>query len=221
MKFPPYFTTLKINWMSIFQKEKFKPIFFVTIIILLSSLISLSGFLEFNENREGIMFTDPFLSMFEPINLTWLSFVLIYFALIVAVVNLLEHPAELILTLQAYTLMILVRILMMYSLPLNPPELLIPLTDPFVEFFGSGIVLEKDLFFSGHTSTMFLLFLTSKSSKLKTIFLAATILVGLSVLLQHVHYTIDVLVAPFVAYGCYRLVIYFNEKFIPKGFFKE
>ena len=47
----------------------------------------------------------------------------------------------------------------MYSLPFNPPPEMIPLNDPFVQFFGSGKLLTKDFFFSGHTATLFLLFL--------------------------------------------------------------
>jgi membrane-associated phospholipid phosphatase len=89
---------------------------------------------------------------------------------------------------------------------------MILLNDPFVQFFGSGDVLTKDLFFSGHTATLFLLFLISEKKYLKIIFLLCTILVGIAVLLQHVHYTIDVLAAPFFAYASYKLAAVINEK---------
>jgi len=41
--------------------------------------------------------------------------------------------------------------------------------------------------------------------------LIGTILVGLSVILQHAHYTVDVLVAPFVAYASYRIALHIVE----------
>jgi membrane-associated phospholipid phosphatase len=41
---------------------------------------------------------------------------------------------------------------------------------------------------------------------LKAFFLIAAIVVGVSVLLQHVHYTIDVFVAPFFAYCSFYIV---------------
>lgn len=75
-----------------------------------------------------------------------------------------------------------------------------------LQLFGKGEILTKDLFFSGHTGTLFLLFLLVENKYLKTIFLAATILVGSAVLLQHVHYSVDVFVAPFVAYGSFRII---------------
>jgi membrane-associated phospholipid phosphatase len=108
--------------------------------------------------------------------------------------------------LQTYGLMVFFRGAAMYLTPFNAPEKIIILHDPFVQFFGDGGILTKDLFFSGHTGTMFLIFLLVENKTLKTIFLVATILVGSAVLLQHVHYTIDVFVAPFVAYGSYRII---------------
>lgn len=94
----------------------------------------------------------------------------------------------------------------MYLTPFNAPENILVLNDPFVQLFGKGEILTKDLFFSGHTGTSFLLVLLVDNKKLKVVFLIATILVGSAVLLQHVHYTIDVFVAPFVAYSSYRII---------------
>jgi len=89
---------------------------------------------------------------------------------------------------------------------LNPPEKMIPLNDPVVEFFGTGQLLTKDLFFSGHTATIFLLYLLADKKLLKTFFLVSAIVVGIGVLLQHVHYSIDVFVAPFFAYCSFYIV---------------
>jgi len=94
----------------------------------------------------------------------------------------------------------------MYLTPFEAPEKIILLDDPFVQFFAKGDILTKDLFFSGHTGTLFLLFLLAENKTLKTIFLILTLMVGTAVLLQHVHYSIDVFVAPFVAYGSYKII---------------
>jgi membrane-associated phospholipid phosphatase len=114
--------------------------------------------------------------------------------------------------LQAYSLLGVIRMAAMYIIPLNPPPDMIPLNDPFVEYFGTGRLLTKDLFFSGHTATLFLLFLTVQSKKLKILFLTCTIALGLSVLLQHVHYSIDVLAAPFFTYTCFHIILFFHKK---------
>ena len=113
---------------------------------------------------------------------------------------------------QAYGLMVIFRTIAMYLTPFAAPESSILLNDPFVQLFGEGKILTKDLFFSGHTGTLFLLFLLADNKKFKTVFLAATILVGLAVLLQHVHYSIDVFVAPFIAYGSYRIIKRFHTR---------
>jgi hypothetical protein len=49
-----------------------------------------------------------------------------------------------------------------------------------------------------------------RSKTLKVLCFAACASVAVLVLLQHAHYTIDVLVAPFVAFGVQRLVHHFT-----------
>jgi membrane-associated phospholipid phosphatase len=152
------------------------------------------------------MFPDPILALFPAVNLTWLTFGLIYLGLVCGIVFLTRHPRAMLIAFQSYVLMVAVRIAAMYVLPLAAPPTAIPLQDPTVQYLGTGKLLTQDLFFSGHTSTLFLLFLTAQGKGLRTVFLVCTVAVGISVLLQHVHWTVDVLVAPFVAYTCFRVV---------------
>ena len=190
--------------------------FAVSVIILALVLYFYSGFLNHIEAREGFAFDDPVLNLFTPVNLTWLIFIAIYLSLISGIIILIRNPVRLMLALQVYTVLILVRMIAMYSVPFNPPPSMIPLNDPFVQFFGTGKLLTKDLFFSGHTATLFLLFLVIDKRPYKQIFLFLTLLVGICVILQHVHYFIDVFSAPFFTYGCYILVKRVRERV---GFF--
>jgi membrane-associated phospholipid phosphatase len=103
--------------------------------------------------------------------------------------------------------MVVIRMVAMGVTPLDPPATMIPLIDPTVTYFGTGMTPTRDLFFSGHTATMLLLALTVPSAPWRTVFGVATAAVALSVLAQHAHYTVDVLAAPFFAYGAYRLVL--------------
>ncbi|HEY7750927.1 MAG TPA: phosphatase PAP2-related protein, partial [Ignavibacteriaceae bacterium] len=145
--------------------------------------------------------------LFNPLDLTWVTFGLIYFSVIAAIISLINKPFCLFFAIQSYGLMLMFRLFVMYLTPLDAPEKLIPLHDPFVQMFSAGDILTKDLFFSGHTATMFLLFLVVKNRSLKVIFLFTTILVGFAVLLQHVHYSVDVAAAPVFAYSAYRIVL--------------
>ena len=201
-----------MNWKSFFNIKRNRNEFILTIILLAILLISFSQFLQFIEKRNGVVLPDPLLNIFSPIDLTWLTFSLIYLSLILFLFSVAKEPDKLLIAMQAYGLMVIFRTIAMYLVPLEPPETMLLLNDPFVQLFGKGEILTKDLFFSGHTATLFLLFLLTEKKTLKFIFLISTFIVGISVLLQHVHYSIDVFVAPFVAYGSYRIIKIYREK---------
>lgn len=200
-----------MTWKEALSDKRYKSEAVLTLTILAIALLSLTNFLNFIETRQGIILADPILRHFGPINLTWLIFGLIYICLIVAIINLAKYPRQLMLILQTYSLLVIVRMAAMYLMPLNPPPDMISLNDPFVQYFGTGRLLTKDLFFSGHTATIFLLFLFARNKILKYVFLSCTIAVGISVLLQHVHYSIDVLAAPFFAYSCFCIILYLHK----------
>ena len=201
-----------MKWIEFYRNKNLRTEFLITIILLAVTLFSLTHFLDYVQLRQGIVLPDPILDLFKPINLTWLTFGLIYCSLILAIILLANNPVRLMFAIQVYIVFIIVRIAAMYLVPLNPPEQMIQLNDPFVQFFGTGKLLTKDLFFSGHTATLFILFLVTEKKYFKYFFLAATIVVGLAVLLQHVHYSIDVFAAPFFTYVCYKLVSLYNLK---------
>ena len=199
-----------MKWKEFFTIRKTELI--ITVLFLAVILFVFPNFLAFVEGRQGVVLADPILELFKPIDLTWLTFGLIYLSLIVAIFSFAAKPDILLLALQSYSLLVIFRMMVMYSAPLDAPERMILLNDPLVQFLGGGEVLTKDLFFSGHTATLFLLFLVSDKKRLKIIFLMSTVLVGIAVLLQHVHYAIDVLAAPFFAYSSYKIVTIINER---------
>ena len=201
-----------MNWKSFFNIKRNRNEFILTIILLAILMISFSQFLQFIEKRNGAVLPDPLLNIFSPIDLTWLTFSLIYLSIIVFLISIIKEPDKLLTAMQAYGLMVIFRTIAMYLVPLEPPETMLLLNDPFVQLFGKGEILTKDLFFSGHTATLFLVFLLTEKKTLKFIFLISTFIVGISVLLQHVHYSIDVFVAPFVAYSSYRIIKIYREK---------
>lgn len=207
-------TKMVSTWKNELENKNFRILFILSIIITVISVTLFSHFRVFNESRVGFVFTDPFQALFSPIDLTWSTFILIYGGLFLGVFFFIQKPKIFVHAILTYSILVLFRIVLMYSIPLEPPLTMISLRDPFVELFSPGPPLDKDLFFSGHTATMFMLFLLAYTPTLKKIFLVSSILIGLSVILQHNHYTVDVLVAPFVAYGSYRIALIFIEKTI-------
>jgi len=119
---------------------------------------------------------------------------------------LLPYPRRLVLGAQAYAVMVLLRMAVMSVTPLEAPTTTIPLRDPLVQILGTGEVLTRDLFFSGHTATLALLAFLAPGRRSRRFFVACTALVAVCVLWQHVHYTVDVLVAPFFAVASRELV---------------
>lgn len=199
-------------WRSSLSERPFRTKFIISTLLLSVALFFLAKFLDYNEERPVFSFADPFLSRFMPIDLTWFTFLLIYGALVIGLLAMAKYPKRILIAFQSYTLVSSLRLITIYFLPLNAPPHIIPMQDPFVEFFGGGETLLRDLFFSGHTATMFLLALTAKHKKLKWTFVVLTVVVAASVLAQHVHYTIDVIAAPFFAYTSYRISRLINKK---------
>jgi len=204
---------MKENWKSFINKKNSKIIIILSLILLAAALFSISKFIVFVEARDGVVLDDPLFHFYKAIDLNYVIFALIYVSLILAILFLIKYPKELLIAIQAYSLMVFIRIAAMYLVPLNQHPDAIDLQDPIVFLIGTGQKVTKDLFFSGHTSTLFLMFLTAKNKIFKYIFLTSSVLVGTFVVLQKVHYAIDVFAAFFFAYGSYRAIIILNKKF--------
>lgn len=187
------------------------------LVTFLGSMVAYSSFLGWNESRAGVVLQDPVLNVFTPIDLSVPLFVLIYVGI---VVFLMLHRSDmkhtLFVGLLSYTLLLLLRMLCMWVTPFDPPQTMITLVDPLATMFAAGKPMVRDLFFSGHTATMMLLTLLA-SKKWKWLFALCTLLIGCGVLLQHVHYTVDVLVAVLGAYGSYRLASVVISNWVKKN----
>lgn len=201
------------NWKKIFSDSVQRYEFIATVILLIITVSGFSRYLLYNETRPGAVIDDPLLRYFEAIDLNPLIFFTIYSSLLLGLISFSFHPRLLMTAFQTYILMVWFRMLAMYLVPLDPPAGCIDLQDPVVFMMGTGQKIVKDLFFSGHTSTAFMLFQVSKNKYLKTYFLIATITVGISVILQKAHYTIDVYVGLIFSYTSFHLIKSLHKKF--------
>jgi hypothetical protein len=201
-------------WKAAWGNAAFRFQVFVSVPLLVVVLSLFSWFLEWVEVRPGVILQDPILAVVAPLDFSWPIFLLIYAGLVIGMVTLSAFPMQLVIAVQSYILMVCFRFAAMYLTPLDAPTGVIPLVDPIVQFFGTGGVLMKDLFFSGHTSTLLLLCLTATGRRLKAFFAFCTFAVGVMIVWQHAHYAVDVLVAPFISYTSYRLVKLFQEHII-------
>lgn len=205
-------TRLYFIWKKEHDEDKsFLLHFALSFAFMVFSLNRFTVFVDGVDARPGVVLTDPILNVIPPIDVTWWTFVFIYGFLIWGIVTMLFHPRHMITATQTYGIFVLFRWFAMYLVPLEPPEGIIILKDPIVESLGTQVTLTKDLFFSGHTSTVFMVCLNAVNSRLKTIFFFGTLLVGACVIVQHVHYTIDVFAAFFFTFASYRISINWQE----------
>lgn len=192
-----------IEWKDYLRHPRGRREIAIAAVMLVLVMWVFGHFVDFVENRPGARLNDPLLAHITPIDLTWLTFALVYGALALGVFALIRNPVRLVFAMQLYALMVFSRILAMYLIPLDPPQHMILLRDPVVEWLGSGRTLTRDLFFSGHTATLFILYLTADRRLTRGIFLLLTGVVALTLLAQHVHYSIDVVAALFFTYADY------------------
>jgi hypothetical protein len=115
---------------------------------------------------------------------------------------------------------LIARFISITLVPLDPPVGLVELSDPINQIFYGHVTIVKDLFFSGHTATLMLILLSLEKKTDKLIALIAMITLMVLLLFQHVHYTIDILAAIPIVYGCFHLARYFISIFIHRASFK-
>lgn len=204
---------IKGTWVQFWKNPDQRYEFIFAAGLLATVLLSSIPFLARIEMRPGVQLHDPVFNYLPARDLSSLIFYLLYMALLLGVVFLLPSPERLVIGFEAYALFVLMRMVTMTVVPLEPPNGLIPLVDPILSFMYTGRQINKDLFFSGHTATMYLLYLMlPRGFYRKLAFIGVLIMAG-SLLFQRVHYTVDVLVAPFFTYGALRIVLYLRRHF--------
>lgn len=209
LRFTP--STLSLKWSDAWKIPSFKWKFWVGMVVFAGILTSLPFFFDAIENRNGYMFRDYILELIPARNFSIAVFFLIWSSCLLLIIRIYRDPMMLLVTLWAYNCVTLLRMASIGLISLNPPAGLIPLADPITNQFYGAHYITHDLFFSGHTTTVFLIFLCLKKKWDRVYALGASVLLGIFLLGQHVHYTIDVLAAPVFTYVAYRLALLFTK----------
>lgn len=206
------------QWKSLIQNKRYLKIWLGSLFTTLAVLFLVGLYLCYNESRtNGTVLNDFILNQIEPKDVSTLLFSITWICILGSLPILLRTPGRAIKIFWGISIMGLTRCVVMYLVPLDPPIGIIPLRDPFVEgAFYDNKVLVKDLFFSGHTSNMVLLTLFMDIKWIKNILVIASIVVGYLLMVQHVHYAIDIFAAPFFAYLAYKLSSKFSVHLISR-----
>jgi hypothetical protein len=184
-----------------------EPLFKQKLVFGLSCFVTLLSvfpiFYQYIEKRNGIMNNDIVLQYLPAYDMSMPIFIVTWFIAILMILRSIQNPTVFITFLYGFIILNLARFVSISLIPFNPPHDLIPITDPISNIFYGDSYVTKDLFFSGHTATQFLCFLCLQKNSYRFYALLATVLMGMMVLIQHVHYTVDVITAPVFAYLCY------------------
>lgn len=106
--------------------------------------------------------------------------------------------------LKTVSLFITIRAVFVSLTHIGPYPTKLDLESRLLDFITSG----NDLFFSGHTGLPFLIALIFWSHPyVRSLFLVASLVFGVIVLLSHLHYSIDVFAAFFITYSIYHIAI--------------
>jgi membrane-associated phospholipid phosphatase len=194
-----------ISWSKAWQERRFRNKTIIALLLVAIILTLLPTFFAFIEKREGMVLQDYVLDAIPAIDVSIPTFVIIWSVALLVFYRIYQNPRLFLVVAYGFILMCILRVLTISILPLNPPAGLIVLKDPIanIAYGGNGIFITKDLFYSGHTGNMFLFFLCLQHKWDKIFALTASFLVGILVLVQHIHYSIDVIAAFIFTYFIY------------------
>lgn len=198
-------STYKEKWSASWQQPAFRKKLIAGLLLVIITLAILPIFFQAIEKRNGPVLNDWVLQWLPIADVSIPIFVFIWAATLVGLVRCVQEPDICIVLVWSYLLVCLSRLISIWVVTLNPPHNLIALIDPISNTFYGKKFVTKDLFYSGHTSSIFVIFLSLQKKGDKLFLLLATIAVGLLLLIQHVHYTIDVVTAPVFTLLCYYL----------------
>ena len=205
--FLPAPTTRRGPWARAWQQPAFRGQLQAALALSGVLALSLPHYFALLQARPGRRLPDILLAYLPAHDVSRLTFTLLYLSVLVALEYLLRRPAAFLRVLWAYYFMHLLRAGTLALAPLNPPAGLLLLHDPLIDhfFYPAAVPITKDLFFSGHTATVALLALAVRRPWRRGVLALATGLVGTLLLIQHAHYTYDVLAAPLFAALSYWL----------------
>ncbi|MHA8053660.1 phosphatase PAP2-related protein [Aquirufa sp. OSTEICH-129A] len=203
-----YIQSVRVNWSKAWEESAFRWKFIGALLVFLIFPWKADDYFQWIQLREGMLIQDVILANIPPINVSYPIFGIIYCSVVYLLFQLFPSPKTFLWFAWGFNLETVIRLTCIYLIPLNPPINLVDLHDPLAEIFiyGENLAITKDLFFSGHTATMvFVCFFLPKERDKKWAYGLTLVLMGL-LLIQHVHYTMDVVAAPIVTIGAIYLV---------------
>jgi len=205
-----YIDEVRQEWRLALQDKLFWGLGIISIVLTIAFFGNIGDFLEYIESRPGCVLNDAILNALEAHDMSGPIFFIIYAGAALVFIFCLPCPWTFLFAAHIFLLQNLIRALCMYFTPLEPSPDIIPLHDPLLlPYVYRESVKLKDLFFSGHTATLTVYCIVFRRYIVwRRIFKILTVLMGVLLLIQHCHYTIDILGAVPMSYFAYLLAKY-------------
>ncbi len=200
------------GWRAAFRIGAFRDQFLITVVALPVTVVILRVYLDHIEVRGGVNIPDPLLSLFAPVDLNWVIFAVLYSGLLLGLVSLALYPFRFLLAMRALTALILLRIASLFLFPLDTIPGGIPLDDPIVRLPALRFTGSHGLFFCWETAVLTLLILTARWRDVKIIFVCATVVLSILLILQRAQYSIALVAGPCFAYVAYGFARYITVR---------
>lgn len=190
----------QFTWQFAWDYPAFRVKLFLGIFIMGLITFYLQDFFSFVQSRNGIPINDFVLNALPARDVSGYIFLVLYPASFFLFWRIKSNSTMCITFLWGYIFLCLIRMLTISLIPLDAPKHLMHLSDPFsIIFYGTNMIT-KDLFFSGHTASLCLIGLCLENKREKIIVFISAAILAVLLLIQHVHYTADVIAAPFFSY---------------------
>lgn len=198
------------NYKGFFTRERVRSL--VNALILLALAVIFQYYASAYVNRvPSNSVSDLFLSILPVVNLNFIIVEGALCAILLSIILILAKPQYLLFVLKTAAIFIATRavFISVTHIGIYPTQVGPDPTGIFDRAY-TGLGLEAGFFFSGHTGLPFLMALIMWNEKFwRYAYIILAIVFGIAVLFAHVHYSIDVLAAPYMAYGIFKMSQYF------------
>ena len=202
-----WYNNIVQNWKEASKDETFRRYFAPNFFISFALYFATIHWIEINSTRHGSVLDDPIYHLLASRDFSLPIFFLTYSTVFIFIIYLVQYPLLLHRAFNSFSGVFMIRAVCIYFIPLSPAPDIIVLNDPLTNAIANEGRVLNDLFFSGHIGDLMTLFFLCRNVALRRYIFACACIVGLLLVWQRVHYSIDIIAAPFFSYLSYWVFV--------------